>query len=81
MHHVMFFFLEQGYFNEPYYQDPNPGEAQAEEAGQSDMFDDEGVRRAPPFPHISPLLSFETTHLKYFCMFFTCLFNSIVYAQ
>ncbi|KAM4539585.1 proline-rich protein PRCC [Odontesthes bonariensis] len=35
----------QGYFNEPYYQDPNPGEAQAEEAGQSAMFDDEAFMR------------------------------------
>lgn len=36
--------LEQGYYNEPYYQDPNPGIAEAEEPGNSAMFDDEAVR-------------------------------------
>lgn len=37
-------FLGQGYYNEPYYQDPDPGLAEAEEPGNSDMFDDEAVR-------------------------------------
>lgn len=35
----------EGYYNEPYYQDPNPGLAEAEEPGQSAMFDDEAFMR------------------------------------
>lgn len=35
----------QGYYNEPYYQDPNPGSAEAEEPGHSAMFDDEAFMR------------------------------------
>ncbi|XP_071374172.1 proline-rich protein PRCC-like [Centroberyx affinis] len=35
----------QGYYNEPYYQDPNPGLAEAEEPGSSAMFDDEAFMR------------------------------------
>ncbi|XP_024863478.1 proline-rich protein PRCC [Kryptolebias marmoratus] len=35
----------QGYYNEPYYQDPNPGLAEDEEPEQSAMFDDEGFMR------------------------------------
>lgn len=35
----------QGYYNEPYYQDPNPELAEAEEPGQSAMFDDEAFMR------------------------------------
>lgn len=38
-------FCPQGYYNDSYYQDPNSGVAEAEEPGQSAMFDDEGVRR------------------------------------
>lgn len=38
-------FSPQGYYNDSYYQDPNSGLAEAEEPGQSAMFDDEGVRR------------------------------------
>ncbi|XP_047461380.1 proline-rich protein PRCC [Mugil cephalus] len=34
-----------GYYNEPYYQEPNPGVAEAEEPGQSAMFDDEAFMR------------------------------------
>lgn len=34
-----------GYYNEPYYQDPNPGIAEAEEPGNSAMFDDEAFMR------------------------------------
>ncbi|KAM9340101.1 proline-rich protein PRCC [Symphorus nematophorus] len=34
-----------GYYNEPYYQDPNPGLAEAEEPGHSAMFDDEAFMR------------------------------------
>ncbi|XP_008288794.1 proline-rich protein PRCC [Stegastes partitus] len=34
-----------GYYNEPYYQDPNPGSAEAEEPGHSAMFDDEAFMR------------------------------------
>lgn len=34
----------QGYYNEPYYQDPNPELGEAEEPGNSAMFDDEAVR-------------------------------------
>uniref|UniRef100_A0A3Q3AB42 Proline rich mitotic checkpoint control factor n=1 Tax=Kryptolebias marmoratus TaxID=37003 RepID=A0A3Q3AB42_KRYMA len=34
-----------GYYNEPYYQDPNPGLAEDEEPEQSAMFDDEGFMR------------------------------------
>ncbi|XP_051245561.1 proline-rich protein PRCC [Dicentrarchus labrax] len=37
--------LPPGYYNEPYYQDPNPGLAEAEEPGQSAMFDDEAFMR------------------------------------
>lgn len=37
-------FLGQGYYNEPYYEDPDPGLAEAEEPGHSAMFDDEAVR-------------------------------------
>ncbi|XP_070777693.1 proline-rich protein PRCC [Enoplosus armatus] len=37
--------LPQGYYNEPYYQDPNPGLAEAEEPGHSAMFDDEAFMR------------------------------------
>ncbi|XP_003969413.2 proline-rich protein PRCC isoform X1 [Takifugu rubripes] len=33
------------YYNDPYYQDPNSGVAEAEEPGQSAMFDDEGFMR------------------------------------
>ncbi|KAF7653813.1 hypothetical protein LDENG_00078170 [Lucifuga dentata] len=35
----------QGYYNEPYYQDPNPGLAEAEEPGYSAMIDDEAFMR------------------------------------
>uniref|UniRef100_UPI0037E8EF15 proline-rich protein PRCC n=1 Tax=Semicossyphus pulcher TaxID=241346 RepID=UPI0037E8EF15 len=35
----------QGYYNEPYYQGPNPELAEAEEPGQSAMFDDEAFMR------------------------------------
>ncbi|XP_069550219.1 proline-rich protein PRCC [Brachyistius frenatus] len=35
----------QGYYTEPYYQDPNSGQAEAEEPGQSAMFDDEAFMR------------------------------------
>ncbi|CAJ1083378.1 proline-rich protein PRCC [Xyrichtys novacula] len=35
----------QGYYNEPYYQDPNSEQAEAEEPGQSTMFDDEAFMR------------------------------------
>uniref|UniRef100_A0A3Q4MUP1 Proline rich mitotic checkpoint control factor n=1 Tax=Neolamprologus brichardi TaxID=32507 RepID=A0A3Q4MUP1_NEOBR len=35
----------EGYYNEPYYQDPNPGIAEAEEPGNSAMFDDEAFMR------------------------------------
>lgn len=35
----------QGYYNEPYYQDPNAEVAEAEEPGQSAMFDDEAFMR------------------------------------
>lgn len=35
----------EGYYNEPYYQDPNPGLAEAEEPGHSAMFDDEAFMR------------------------------------
>ncbi|CAG5885772.1 unnamed protein product [Menidia menidia] len=35
----------EGYYNEPYYQDPNHGVGEAEEPGQSAMFDDEGFMR------------------------------------
>uniref|UniRef100_A0A3Q1GSF5 Proline rich mitotic checkpoint control factor n=1 Tax=Acanthochromis polyacanthus TaxID=80966 RepID=A0A3Q1GSF5_9TELE len=35
----------QGYYNEPYYQDPNPGSTEAEEPGHSAMFDDEAFMR------------------------------------
>lgn len=35
----------QGYYNEPYYQDPNAELAEAEEPGQSAMFDDEAFMR------------------------------------
>lgn len=38
-------FSPQGYYNDSYYQDPNSGLAEAEEPGQSAMFDDEGVRQ------------------------------------
>ncbi|XP_073339118.1 proline-rich protein PRCC [Pagrus major] len=34
-----------GYYNEPYYQDPNSSLAEAEEPGQSTMFDDEAFMR------------------------------------
>lgn len=34
-----------GYYNEPYYQDPNPELAEAEEPGHSAMFDDEAFVR------------------------------------
>lgn len=34
-----------GYYNEPYYQDPSPGSAEAEEPGHSAMFDDEAFMR------------------------------------
>lgn len=34
-----------GYYNEPYYQDPNPGLAEAEEPDNSAMFDDEAFMR------------------------------------
>ncbi|XP_054461754.1 proline-rich protein PRCC [Anoplopoma fimbria] len=37
--------LPQGYFNEPYYQDPETGSAEAEEPGSSAMFDDEAFMR------------------------------------
>lgn len=37
--------LPPGYYNEPYYQDPNPGLAEAEEPGHSAMFDDEAFMR------------------------------------
>lgn len=37
--------LPPGYYNEPYYQDPNPGLADAEEPGHSAMFDDEAFMR------------------------------------
>lgn len=37
--------LPSGYYNEPYYQDPNPGLADAEEPGHSAMFDDEAFMR------------------------------------
>ncbi|KAM3858677.1 proline-rich protein PRCC [Diretmus argenteus] len=35
----------QGYYNEPYYQDPNSDLAEAEEPGSSAMFDDEAFMR------------------------------------
>uniref|UniRef100_A0A3Q0QZE5 Proline rich mitotic checkpoint control factor n=1 Tax=Amphilophus citrinellus TaxID=61819 RepID=A0A3Q0QZE5_AMPCI len=35
----------QGYYNEPYYQDPNPGVSEAEEPSHSAMFDDEAFMR------------------------------------
>ncbi|KAM4630827.1 proline-rich protein PRCC [Polymixia lowei] len=35
----------EGYYNEPYYQEPNPGLAEAEEPGSSAMFDDEAFMR------------------------------------
>lgn len=35
----------QGYYNEPYYQDPNPGLAEAEEPGHSAVIDDEAFMR------------------------------------
>ncbi|KAM7384399.1 hypothetical protein PAMA_011651 [Pampus argenteus] len=35
----------EGYYNEPYYQDPNAGSAEAEEPGHSAMFDDEAFMR------------------------------------
>ncbi|KAM9385596.1 proline-rich protein PRCC [Pholidichthys leucotaenia] len=35
----------QGYYNEPYYQDPNSGLAEDEEPGNSNMFDDEAFMR------------------------------------
>nr|XP_020453088.1 proline-rich protein PRCC [Monopterus albus] len=35
----------QGYYNEPYYEDPDPGLAEAEEPGHSAMFDDEAFMR------------------------------------
>lgn len=38
------FVLGQEYYNEEYYQDPDPGLAEAEEPGHSAMFDDEAVR-------------------------------------
>lgn len=37
--------LPQGYYNEPYYQDPEAGLAEAEEPGNSAMFDDEAFMR------------------------------------
>ncbi|XP_045913847.1 proline-rich protein PRCC [Micropterus dolomieu] len=37
--------LPQGYYEEAYYQDPNPGLAEAEEPGHSAMFDDEAFMR------------------------------------
>ncbi|XP_068188887.1 proline-rich protein PRCC [Antennarius striatus] len=37
--------LPPGYYNEPYYEDPNPGLGESEEPGQSAMFDDEGFMR------------------------------------
>lgn len=37
--------LPVGYYNEPYYQDPNTGLAEAEEPGHSAMFDDEAFMR------------------------------------
>lgn len=37
--------LPQGYYNEPYYQDPDAGSAEAEEPGNSAMFDDEAFMR------------------------------------
>ncbi|XP_044028625.1 proline-rich protein PRCC [Siniperca chuatsi] len=37
--------LPQGYYNEPYYQDPNSGLTEAEEPGHSAMFDDEAFMR------------------------------------
>lgn len=35
----------QGYYNEPYYQDPNAGSTEAEEPGHSAMIDDEAFMR------------------------------------
>lgn len=35
----------QGYYNEAYYQDPDPALAEAEEPGSSGLFDDEAFRR------------------------------------
>ncbi|CAK6949294.1 proline-rich protein PRCC [Scomber scombrus] len=35
----------EGYYNEPYYQDPNAGSAEAEEPGHSAMIDDEAFMR------------------------------------
>ncbi|XP_034560233.1 proline-rich protein PRCC [Notolabrus celidotus] len=37
--------LPEGYYNEPYYQEPNSELAEAEEPGQSAMFDDEAFMR------------------------------------
>lgn len=37
--------LPQGYYNEPYYEDPDAGLAEAEEPGNSAMFDDEAFMR------------------------------------
>lgn len=44
--------LFQGYYNEAYYQDPNPGLAEDEEPEQSAMFDDEAVRNLLFFPFV-----------------------------
>lgn len=52
------FLLGQGYYNEPYYQDANPGSSEAEEPGHSAMFDDEAVRIVLPRCH-----AFECTSL------------------
>lgn len=51
--------VEQGYYNESYYQDADPELAEAEEPGNSAMFDDEGVWNQKTFLwHFIPSWSF-----------------------
>lgn len=51
--------VEQGYYNESYYQDADPELAEAEEPGNSAMFDDEGVWNQKTFLwHVIPSWSF-----------------------
>lgn len=47
--HLNWLLFEQGYYNESYYQDADPELAEAEEPGNSAMFDDEGVWNQKPF--------------------------------
>lgn len=60
-------FCPQGYYNESYYQDPNSGMAEAEEPGQSAMFDDEGVRRQRCIFRIVFLCNLKFTGLRARC--------------